>query len=193
MTNAPTSHARTITAVDAALRAAFADLDRWFDAPRSLLDHRPAQGWSVPQVLDHVELTNHFLLLTLGKQVRIATRRAAAAAAAPVPDGESDLARLDVIGQRGTFDWPRPSHMEPTGRPLAVVRDALGRQRDQCLSYLEALPAGRGSLCRVTMSVNGLGKIDLYQWLYFIAQHARRHGQQLSAIAAESAAHAAGQ
>ena len=36
------------------------------------------------------------------------------------------------------------------------------------------------------MTVNGLGKIDLYQWLYFIAQHARRHLQQLAALDDES-------
>ena len=32
---------------------------------------------------------------------------------------------------------------------------------------------------------NDLGKIDLYQWAYFIAQHARRHVQQLAANKAE--------
>ncbi len=33
--------------------------------------------------------------------------------------------------------------------------------------------AGRGRRpLPVTMTVNQLGKIDLYQWLYFLAQHA---------------------
>jgi len=35
------------------------------------------------------------------------------------------------------------------------------------------------------MTVNALGKIDLYQWLFFLSQHARRHLQQLAAIEAE--------
>ena len=30
------------------------------------------------------------------------------------------------------------------------------------------------------MTVNDLGKIDLYEWLYFLAQHTRRHLQQLA-------------
>jgi hypothetical protein len=30
------------------------------------------------------------------------------------------------------------------------------------------------------MSVNNLGKIDLYQWLYFLAQHSRWHLQQMA-------------
>jgi hypothetical protein len=35
------------------------------------------------------------------------------------------------------------------------------------------------------MSVNDLGKIDLYQWLCFLAQHARRHLHQLRAVEGE--------
>jgi hypothetical protein len=35
------------------------------------------------------------------------------------------------------------------------------------------------------MSVNALGRIDLYQWLYFLAQHARRHLQQMASIEEE--------
>jgi hypothetical protein len=36
------------------------------------------------------------------------------------------------------------------------------------------------------MSVNDLGKIDLYQWLYFLAQHARRHVQQMQEVARQA-------
>ena len=50
---------------------------------------------------------------------------------------------------------------------------------------MEQIGGGVGALCRVTMTVNDMGKIDLYQWLFFIAQHARRHLQQLAAIEAE--------
>jgi hypothetical protein len=35
------------------------------------------------------------------------------------------------------------------------------------------------------MSVNDLGKIDLYQWLYFLGQHARRHLQQMQEVERE--------
>jgi hypothetical protein len=57
----------------------------------------------------------------------------------------------------------------------------------ECLIQLERLGNGVGALCRVTMTVNDLGKIDLYQWLYFLAQHARRHLAQLVAAEAEFA------
>jgi hypothetical protein len=35
------------------------------------------------------------------------------------------------------------------------------------------------------MSVNELGRIDLYQWIYFIAQHATRHVAQMKENLAE--------
>src|SRR5437660_1369416 len=92
-----------------------------------------------------------------------------------------------ACGQRGSFGWVRPEHMEPTGVPSAEVRSTLREQLGECLILLERLDGGVGAVCRVTMTVNELGKIDLYQWLYFLAQHARRHLQQLAAIEAELA------
>jgi hypothetical protein len=35
------------------------------------------------------------------------------------------------------------------------------------------------------MSVNQSGRLDIYQWLYFLAQHARRHISQMEAVEAE--------
>ncbi|HEX8911375.1 MAG TPA: DinB family protein [Humisphaera sp.] len=174
---------QTIASVERSVREAFAATDGWFDRPADLRAFRPpAGGWTIDEILEHVTLTNHFLMLTLRKQVSIAKKRAATAG--NLPAGESDLARLDVIGEHGSFGWPRPEHMEPTGVPSSAdVRRTLARQRDECLAMLAEMPKGEGALCRVTMTVNGLGKIDLYQWLYFIAQRARRHVQQMAAIA----------
>ena len=176
---------RTTATVRDTLCSVFARVDAWFDRPEELRRFRPASGgWSADQVLEHVTLTNHFLMLTLRKWVGIAEQRARRGD--PVPEGESDLDRLEVIGRRGSFGWARPGHMEPTGRPpSAEVRATLGRQLGECLILLERIAGGAGALCRVTMTVNDLGKIDLYQWLYFLAQHARRHLHQLAAIEAE--------
>jgi|GEM_PF-6525692 len=65
------------------------------------------------------------------------------------------------------------------------VRLTLRRQLGECLMMLQRLEDGIGALCRITMRVNALGKIDLYQWLFFLAQHARRHLQEMAAIEAE--------
>lgn len=179
------SHEETIRTVRSTLCSVFAQVDGWFDRPEELRRFKPAAGgWSVDQVLEHITLTNRFLMLTLGKWVNIAGQRAARGD--PLPSGESDLDRLLVIGERGSFGWIRPEHMEPTGVPSpGEVRETLHRQLGECMIQLERLDGGVGSMCRVTMTVNQLGKIDLYQWLFFLAQHARRHLQQLAAIEVE--------
>jgi hypothetical protein len=175
----------TVRVVRDTLCVVFAQVDAWFDREEDLLHFRPASGgWSASQVLEHVTLTNRFLMLTLGKWAKIAAQRVRRGD--PVPEGESDLGRLEVIGERGSFGWVRPEHMEPTGIPTMVeVRSVLRQQLGECLILLERMNGGVGAICRVTMTVNALGKIDLYQWLYFLAQHARRHLQQLAAIEAE--------
>jgi hypothetical protein len=165
----------------------FAQLDVWFDRDESLRARQPTSGrWSISAVLEHVALTNYFLMLTLRKWATIADERVARGD--PIPAGESDLDRLLVIGERGSFGWERPEHMEPTGVPTAAeMRARLHQQLGECLILLERMADGRGSLCHVTMTVNDLGKIDLYQWLFFLAQHARRHLQQLASIENEVA------
>lgn len=176
------THARTVGIVRTSLIEAFADVDGWFERPADERAFRPAsQGWTIDQVLEHISLTNHFLMLTLRKAVEKAVDRAAQGQ--PIPAGESDLQRLDAIGQRGSFPWMRPDHMEPGGRTTPVeARAILQRQREECLALLDRLAQGEGALCQLHMSVNALGRIDLYQWLLFLAQHARRHVQQMASI-----------
>lgn len=179
------SYEKTIATVRQAISDIFAEVDGWFDQPEQLRTLRSPSGWSIDQILEHVTLTNHFLMLVIRRWTEKAVRKARQGE--PISGGESDLARLDVIGERGSFGWVRPEHMEPTGVPsTGEVRDRLGRQVAECLALLAQLERGEGSLCKVRMSVNDLGKIDLYQWLYFLAQHARRHLHQMQEIARQA-------
>ncbi|MEL7236671.1 MAG: DinB family protein, partial [Chloroflexota bacterium] len=99
---------------------------------------------------------------------------------------ESDLDMINVIGDPDAFDWIRPEHMEPTGTPsLSSVRQSMTEQRDECLSLLRRMPDGEGSLYTVRMSVQELGKIDMYQWIYFLVQHAYRHHIEMLRIQQE--------
>jgi len=181
------THTRTVVTVRTSLLEAFADVDAWFERPVDERAFQPAsRGWTIDQVLEHISLTNHFLMLTLRTAVDKALRLAALGR--PIPAGDSDLRRLDAIGQRGSFAWVRPEHMEPGGRAAPVeTRAILRAQRDECLALLERLSHGEGALCQLRMSVHALGRIDLYQWVYFLAQHARRHVQQMGSIADEFA------
>jgi hypothetical protein len=177
---------RTVASVCRALTGTFDEVDRWFDRPEKVRKFKPpAGGWSIDQILEHVTLTNHFLMLVIRRWTLKAVHKAQRGG--PIPEGESDLARLQVIGERGRFRWVRPEHMEPTGVPSpGEVRDRMRRQVAECLELLARLGRGEGSLCKVRMSVQDLGKIDLYQWLYFLAQHARRHLQQMQEVAGQA-------
>ena len=167
--------AAVIPALSGALDETFASLDAWCVLPPVRLRYRPAypQAWTAAEHLEHVALVNHFLLLTIGKGVAAALRRARTQ---PLPAGESDLSRLAPIADPDAFPWEPPGHMIPSGsKPLDEVREQLAGQHRRCLDLLEGMGKGEGRLCCFSMSVYNLGKLDMYQWLYFLAQHGRWH------------------
>lgn len=97
--------------------------------------------------------------------------------------GESDLDAIVKIGDPDAFDWVRPEHMEPTRlKPMSVIRATMAAQRVECLTILDQIRNGEGSLHKVKMSVQSLGKLDMYQWLYFLVQHAKRHTIEIERI-----------
>ncbi|NML64474.1 DinB family protein [Hymenobacter sp. RP-2-7] len=177
------------------MQATFAALATWFDQPPALLDYVPAdQGWSGREILTHVGLTNHYLLILIEKGTAKALHNsrglelAAELAAQPL-----NPSRLAPIGLLHAFPWLRPAHMEPRDfpTPLPQVRQQLRNQLVQALACLDRLPDGQGVLYQTTMTVNGLGKLNVYEYLYFLAQHAQRHLLQLAENATEFAALAA--
>jgi hypothetical protein len=159
-------------------------LDRWFDLPVEPQTYKPRDGgWSIREVLEHITLTNHFLMIIIRKGRDKALKRYEQG---KVPHRDTDLDRLATIAQPDAFPWDRPEHMEPTGNvPVEEVRATLHNQQKQCLDILDELSAGQGTLYRVRMSVQNLGKIDIYQWMYFLVQHQKRHLIQLEKILQE--------
>ena len=71
--------------------------------------------------------------------------------------------------------------MEPRTHPRSqqTVRQQLHDQLVQLLGCLSRLAKGEGLLYQTMMSVNGLGKLNVYEYIYFLAQHARRHLTQM--------------
>lgn len=170
-----TGAAATIAAVSTAIDETFARLDACCALPAGPLHHRPPypQAWTAAEHLEHVSLANHFLLLTIGKGVAAALRRARTQA---IPQGESDLERLAPIAEPDSFPWEPPGHMLPTGtRPVAEVRKLLAAQQGECRGLLKRMGSGEGRLCAFRMSVYSLGRLDMYQWFYFLTQHGRWH------------------
>jgi len=166
----------------------FSNIDAWFEKDAKLREYQPRSGgWSINQILEHIALTSHFLLILIEKGTRKAL------ANAQNLDLTEELAnysfhrtQLEEVGQHRSFAWIRPEHMDPKGeKPLEQVRQQIKDQLKQCLDALEKLPNGEGKLSRTTMTVNDLGKIDVYEYIYFLSQHGQRHISQMEKVEQE--------
>lgn len=94
------AYVQTIVRVRSALVDTFDQVDLWFDKPVAVRSYRPSSwGWTVDEVLEHITLTSHFMMIVIRNSARTALKRAAAGAA--IAAGESDL---DLIRERARRD-----------------------------------------------------------------------------------------
>lgn len=170
----------------------FALVDQWFDQPAALRAYRPADlGWTTDEVLAHIGLTNHYLLILIQKGTAKALANTQGRdLAAELAAYQFPREKLAAIGVLHAFAWVRPDHMEPHLNQLSLpaIRQQLRDQLAQTVACLDQLPNGEGLLYQTTMSVNDLGKLNVYEYSYFLAQHARRHLTQMQENATEYAA-----
>lgn len=162
----------------------FRELDNWFEKDAALLHFKPERGqWNIREVLEHITLTNYFLLLIVNKSTRRALDRKRNGYTVILPaDYESKFDKIDVIGSK-SFGWVRPEHLEPTGlKDMHEVRSLLKQQYAQCMYNLSLLKNGEGTLVFTNMSVNQLGKLDIYQYIYFLTKHIERHIRQIQRL-----------
>ena len=140
------------------------------------------------EVLEHVMLTNHFLLIIIEKGTVKALQKYDPSSNDHCVPSDYSLGNpaLHEIADPKAFPWQRPEHHQPTGkRSTHEVRREIRNQLDRCLITLDLLPNGEGVLHQTTMTVNGLGKLDVYQYVYFLALHAQRHLRQMEKAEAE--------
>lgn len=162
--------------------------DNWFNCNNILLDYIPQNGgWTVRQILEHIYLTNFFLLILIKKGTVKAIEKARKEELVDVPfDYDLNWTNLSMIGEHKSFAWNRPAHMEPKGEmSTGEIRILLNVQLQECLNCLDQLPNGEGVLHKTMMTVNNLGKIDVYHYIYFLSQHIKRHIKQMEGIKAE--------
>lgn len=177
-----------INTIDRELVQTFDELFRWFDVNKDLLHYSPNNNrWSIRKILEHVSLTNHYLLILIRKgTVKAIERSRKADFSTALVDYDLDWNRIKEIGRPGAFNWSRPNHMEPRGkRPVTEVQFHLQLQLKECQQLLNQLQHGEGALYKTMMSVNNLGKIDVYHYIYFLVQHARRHISQMEGVEVE--------
>jgi hypothetical protein len=180
-----------IAEINQALETTFSRLAGWFEAPAQLRSYRPANGgWTIDEILEHVALTNHYLLILIEKGASKALKNERQLdLEQELAARHSESAKLEQIAQPQAFAWMRPEHMEPGGAtPGPEVAATLQRQLQQCQEVLQRLPNGEGVLYRTTMTVNALGKLDVYDFVSFLAKHAERHWVQIQKVAAEHSA-----
>ena len=167
---------------------AFDELFNWFNSKTELLDCRSVNGgWTIRQILEHISLTNHFLLILIRKGVAKSTEKAETTDYSDLlTNYDLDWNKLKAISEHSAFEWHRPEHMEPTNQvSLDYVRSKLDQQLQESLSLLDQIRNGEGVMYKTMMSVNNLGKIDVYHYIYFLVQHINRHLEQMRKIEAE--------
>jgi hypothetical protein len=178
---------KTIQFIEQELSRTLIDYYSWFDIKPELLSFRSKVGWSIEQILEHVTLTNHFLLILIRKGKKKAKDLAITINLNQVVSTyEYNLGVLEQIDKYKSFVWIRPEHMEPVGdKTISEIKRILEEQLNECKEILKEIPNGEGILYKTTMTVNDLGKIDVYQYIYFLCQHAKRHISQMQSVKEE--------
>lgn len=174
---------QTLTNLKRELIRTFAVVDEWFDREHPLRCHNPFPGaWNINEVLEHIMLTNHYLLIIIdnARTKALAKSQGASVSIEFPSDYSLGSEAMLQIADPDAFPWQRPEHHQPTGKVgLYEVRREIRNQLNKCLITLDYLPNGEGILHRTTMNVNNLGKLDVYQYLYFLMLHAQRHLRQM--------------
>jgi hypothetical protein len=130
-------------------------------------------------------LTNHFLLLIIENSTEKALMKCALALQSSFFPDNYTLGNkaLHEIADPAAFPWQRPEHHQPTGARIPhEIRCSIRDHLEQCLITLERLPNGEGVLHQAGMSVNNLGKLDVYQYVYFLMLHVQRHLRQMEKV-----------
>ncbi len=154
----------------------------WFGEDEGVKKYRPIDnGWTISEILEHIALTSHFLMILIDKGTDKALRNVKNLSLEELKSKcEYDLSKINEVGVHKSFNWIRPEHMEPKGKKDEIeVKAEMIAQINRCLNQLEKLKNGEGLLYKTTMSVNELGKINVYEYIYFLSKHAERHIQQM--------------
>jgi hypothetical protein len=141
-------------------------------------------SWTILEHVEHIYLAGYFLLLTLEKSIsKCLKRKKELHYSAEV----GHLEKIKEISTPGLFPWHSPQHMIPNKKlPKAEIERKLQEQAVRLENLLCQVSDGSGTLCKVTMTVHKLGKIDVYQWAYFLTQHAKYHLKYILAIEGKS-------
>jgi hypothetical protein len=166
----------------------FNELLQWFGKESGVISFMSSrEAWKVEEVLEHVMLANRYLLLLIEKGAKKAMMKYDETRINQIMDGyELSNPTLEEIGVNNSFEWNPPAHMIPSGSySINHVQQEIIKQKSRILELLKKLKRGEGVLFKMHMSVHSLGKLDVYQYIYFLLNHMRRHIQQMTIIESE--------
>jgi uncharacterized damage-inducible protein DinB len=141
-------------------------------------------GWSIAQIVGHVQLSEDGSVRALFRAFRDAKNRGLG----PETQESSvadQLDRYDIVGsavQRQAPEYTVPSEgLEPTSLLARLTKTREGL-------HTWAAEASGFALGDVTFPHPALGTLTLYQWVLFLGHHDRRHQRQIAAILREASA-----
>ncbi len=143
---------------------------------QAALDAAPkAGGWSVGEILHHLQMIDLSVARVVARQVE----HAAKAGHGPDPRTDSILHSLDQFDiERSSSKVSTPSGFIPrAGLPRGELLDGLAASRKGLLEEIRKAAAFDPS--KLVFPHPVLGKIDVYQWLIYVAQHELRHLHQV--------------
>jgi hypothetical protein len=176
--------------VRTALIEQFKELDKWFDHSPELLSYKPeADQWNIREVLEHIALTNYFLLLTINKATQRALNRRVPGVRLIASEAyKAKFREIETISSK-SFGWVNPAHLEPEGlMDLPQIRKRLKQQFTTAMYNLSLLSDGSGTLVKTNLHVNNLGALDIYQYIFFLTRHIVRHQHQMISLSDQYAA-----
>jgi hypothetical protein len=167
--------------VEKTLELNFNEIDCWFLKSDQVKNYRPKNGgWTINEILEHIYLTNHFLSILINKAAEKSLKNPYDLNGTDFVYDYETLNLLEEIGIHQSFEWIRPEHMEPNGDiEIEVVRENIKCQVKNCVEILHNFKNGEGLNVKTKMSVNNLGKIDVYQYVHFLSLHGKRHVDQM--------------
>ena len=126
--------------------------------------------WSVAETLEHIAVSEEFLLANVKKDVM----------KAPAGPADRDTAKIDALVLAAIPDRSRkaqaPPELVPKGRwTPAETLDHFLKSRAETIAFVQSTPD-----LREHVSDSPIGqKLDAYEWLLFIGAHSERHTKQI--------------
>ncbi|REC41009.1 DinB family protein [Chryseobacterium sp. 5_R23647] len=131
---------RLIQDIKVHLKFCFDEVDKWFEKDKTTLNYQPSNGgWTIEQILEHIYLTNFYLLILIDKGSKKAMRNYRNLDLnLEIENYTFNKENFEKVGKYGAFEWIRPEHMEPKGElNLNEIRSLISQQYHQCLKLFK--------------------------------------------------------